>query len=97
MPQLDVDVVAFEAANDQLNSSIKTVMDILEQINGIVQRVPSSLNEAALVPYQARQQRWNAAYGESQSEVTQIHASAVECREIIVQGDATGGSIMGGS
>lgn len=96
MPQLDVNLPAFEQANGELQSRVQQVMQILEQINSVVQRVPDSLNEAALVPYQQRQQEWNAIYQESHQEVAAIHASSVQCREIIMQGDQRGASVMQG-
>ncbi len=90
----DINNPGLAGANDSLNAAVGTTKAILDDLNGVLQRMQQATNNSALPLWADLQNRWNGQYSDMVVRIENGHQASVDAHQFFLDGDAQSVRIM---
>ncbi|MGW5050418.1 WXG100 family type VII secretion target [Actinokineospora sp. NPDC004072] len=94
MTSFDIDHNGYLELNEQLLMHVRSVGDILENLNSALRNIPSAARGQATPVWLEAQQNWTRIYQEMQQKLNASTLSSSNVHEIFQNGDNAGARIM---
>ncbi|OLR93344.1 hypothetical protein [Actinokineospora bangkokensis] len=94
MTSFDINNNGYLDVNEQLAMHVKTVGQILQDLNGVLKHTAEAIDSKATPLWLEQQTQWNQAYQDMMTQINLGTMSSINVHEIFQNGDNLGAKIM---